>query len=233
MDLNVFVIIAGLLPCIVLMQYIYRADKVEKEPLGLLLKIFFFGALTTIPAIILEKIGMVILNMLPIRSESALFIALKMFIVVACSEEFVKRLNASRWTWRNPAFNYRFDGVVYCVMASLGFAAAENIMYIVGYGLVVAPIRAVTSIPLHCICGVFMGHFYGQSKYYSAREMKRESTRNMRLSILVPVLIHGFYDFCATYGRGNLIAVFFIFIIVMDVIAINSVRKYAGEDEAV
>ena len=46
----------ALLPAIALVVWIYRQDKVEKEPRGLLRKIFLFGVLSVIPAMILEII---------------------------------------------------------------------------------------------------------------------------------------------------------------------------------
>ena len=46
----------ALLPAIALVVWIYRQDKVEKEPGGLLWKIFLFGVLSVIPAMILEII---------------------------------------------------------------------------------------------------------------------------------------------------------------------------------
>ena len=46
----------ALLPAIALVVWIYRQDKVEKEPRGLLWKIFLFGVLSVIPAMILEII---------------------------------------------------------------------------------------------------------------------------------------------------------------------------------
>ena len=56
--LEIHMLLAGLalLPTIVLVAWIYRQDKVEKEPKGLLWKIFLFGVLSVIPAMILEII---------------------------------------------------------------------------------------------------------------------------------------------------------------------------------
>ncbi|MDO5834594.1 MAG: hypothetical protein Q4Q21_08385, partial [Lachnospiraceae bacterium] len=46
----------ALLPAIVLVIWIYRQDRVEKEPKGLLRKLFLWGALSVIPAVILEML---------------------------------------------------------------------------------------------------------------------------------------------------------------------------------
>lgn len=71
-------------------------------------------------------------------------------------------------TWRNPNFNYRFDGIVYAVFVSLGFAAFENIQYVLHYGLSVALPRAIFAVPGHMSFAVFMGLFYGRAKLYEA-----------------------------------------------------------------
>ena len=212
------------------MYLIYKADKIEKEPTGLLVKIFIFGALSTIGAMILESIGTIILAYLGMSENSLIYIVLMNFIVVGVSEEFVKRC-AMKWpTWKNPEFNYHFDGVVYGVAATLGFAALENFLYVASIGIYLAPIRAVLSIPLHCICGVYMGYFYGKAKYYDLKGMVAERKRNMRLSILIPALIHGFYDFGASIDSDLVTIIWFVFVIVMDIMAIRYVKQFSRED---
>lgn len=226
------IILAGMLPALVLLYFIYKQDRVEKEPLGLLAKLFIAGGLMTIPAGIAESFLIPIAaRILAGGGNTLAFLLVENFLIIAVAEEGFKRLAMRRLTWNHPAFNYRFDGVVYGVAAALGFAAFENVMYILGYGLVVAPVRAITAIPLHCIVGVFMGHFYGMSKYYASRGREPESRRNMSLSLLVPVVIHGFYDFAAMAGNSSLEAGFLLFIVVLDIIAISAVRRYSRTDQ--
>ncbi len=86
------------------------------------------------------------------------------FLVVAVVEEGTKFVFLKLRTWRDPNFNFRFDGIVYAVFVSLGFAAFENINYVLGYGLTVALPRAVLAIPAHMGFAVFMGLFYGRGK---------------------------------------------------------------------
>ena len=226
------IFIAGVLPALILLYFIYKQDKIEKEPFGLLAKLFIAGGLMTIPAGIAEAFFIPIASrILEPTGSMTLFLFVENFLIIALAEEGFKRLAMRGLTWRHPAFNFRFDGVVYGVAAALGFAAFENVMYILGYGLGVAPVRAVTAIPLHCIAGVFMGHYYGMAKYFLSRGMEAESRRNMRLSLLMPVLIHGFYDFAAMEGNGSVAAGFLLFIVVLDIIAISAVRRYSRTDQ--
>lgn len=225
------VLIASLLPPAILLYIIYQQDKIEKEPPKLLATIFLFGALSTIAASILETIGGSIMMRTGLPESSYLYQLIMNFIVIACSEEYVKYRAMRMKTWNNPEFNYRFDGVVYGVFAALGFAAAENLLYVMGFGLGIAPLRAVTAIPLHCIAGVFMGHHYGMVKYLESRGDTQGAGRHRTLSFLIPVLIHGFYDFAASYDSDFLSLAFFVFVIVIDIIAIRSVKAYSRTDD--
>jgi RsiW-degrading membrane proteinase PrsW (M82 family) len=225
------ILVAGLLPCVVLLFYIYRKDTVEKEPVGLLIKLLLLGCLSTITAIILEMIGSYILSAIGLTEGSTLYYLIENFLIIAVAEEASKRYMLRKGSWNDPAFNYVFDGVVYAVFVSLGFAGLENVGYIAGFGMEVAVIRGLAAIPLHAICGVFMGHFYGLHKAYSKYGYAKEAAANKKLSLLVPVLIHGFYDFCASVQSETMSYVWLGFVIVMDVIAFIQIRNYSKNDK--
>ena len=131
---------AALLPAIYLMRYIYRKDTVEKEPPMLLMSLLIYGVIAALISIILENIGTKVLNSLMDQSTVGYTLVLA-FAVVAVVEEGAKFAMLKRRTWNDMNFNYRFDGIVYAVFVSLGFAAFENIGYVLGYGLSVAPGR--------------------------------------------------------------------------------------------
>lgn len=140
---------AALLPAIYLMRYIYRKDTVEKEPPMLLMSLLIYGVIAALISIILENIGTKVLNSLMDQSTVGYTLVLA-FAVVAVVEEGAKFAMLKRRTWNDMNFNYRFDGIVYAVFVSLGFAAFENIGYVLGYGLSVAPARALLAIPATC-----------------------------------------------------------------------------------
>lgn len=225
------VLIAGLLPCVVLMFYIYKKDAIEKEPAGLLVKLLVFGALSTIPAIVLELVGGNILTGLGFSTSSMVYYIVENFLVIGVAEEFSKRFMLRLGSWNDPNFNYIFDGVVYGVFVSLGFAGLENIGYIAGFGMEVAVIRGLAAIPLHAICGVFMGHFYGLWKANEKHGYYAAARKAKTLSLVIPVLIHGFYDFCASVDSDVLTYAWLIFVILMDVVAIRMIKQYAAEDQ--
>ena len=213
------------------MYYIYKNDQAEKEPKGLLAKIFVFGMISTIPTII---IGVMLEGILGIFLEpgSGLYNFLDMFIVVALVEEFWKRWAAKR-AWKNPAFNYRFDAVVYCVFAALGFAALENILYVMEGGIYVAVIRALTAVPSHAIDGVLMGIFFGEAKVRERRGDEAGQKKHWKLSLLVPMIAHGFYDFCLVAPWEWTGILFVVFVIAIDVWAVKYIKMASAEDERI
>ena len=221
---------AALLPPLFLMWKVYQNDTIEKEPTGLLVKIFVFGMISTIPAVILETIGQTVLEGVLGIPQGRVFNLLMFFIVVAGAEELVKYFAMKLPTWRNENFNYVFDGVVYGVTAALGFAALENVLYVLDTGLSTAGIRAWTAIPLHCIAGIFMGHYYGIAKAAERWGDRKVKNRMLRRSILIPMLIHGAYDFIASDESPLLVFVFFAYIIVLDVLAYRSLKSYSQHD---
>lgn len=141
----------ALLPAIALVVWIYRQDKVEKEPRGLLWKIFLFGVLSVIPAMILEIIldEVFLVFMVFMDADTLCYVILDNFIGVALIEELCK-MKAAKWAaWKHPAFNYKFDAIVYCVTSALGFAAIENVLYCLDGDMGTAVTRALLSVPSH------------------------------------------------------------------------------------
>lgn len=220
---------AALLPPLFLLIQIYRMDKVEKEPKRLIVKLLFFGILTTIPAALLESVAEGILPEI-LTPKTVIYILVDNFLCVALVEELVKYVALKRVSWNHPAFNYTFDGIVYAVSVSIGFAAAENILYVQDGGLATAVIRAVTSIPGHCIFAIYMGIAYSLAKYYETRGDLKLRQKYLNRAILIPMMLHGFYDFCASMDSGTWTAVFFAFVIVLDVVAYRKVQEMERED---
>ena len=224
---------AAVLPALYLMRYIYRKDTVEKEPGSLLFLLVMMGVLSALLSMVLETVGTQILNASMISPDSPLYAIALAFLVVAVVEDGTKYLLMKWRTWRNPNFNFRFDGVVYAVFTSLGFAAFENILYVFQYGLSVAIPRAVLSIPGHMAFAVVCGVFYGRAKLAEKYGDGALEKKNLRLAFLSAALLHGFYDACLMVGTGGTTLLFLVFVIVMYVFIIRLVRRESATDEPV
>ena len=195
-------VLAAVLPALFLMRYVYRQDRVEKEPPWLLGNLVFRGVLAALAAIVLEMLGQSVLNAM-VEPDNPRYVFLTAFLVVAVVEEGTKFFFLYRRTWRDPNFNFRFDGIVYAVFVSLGFAAFENVKYVCNYGLSVALPRAILAVPGHMGFAVFMGIFYGRAKRCWDYGNRFGCTINLILSYLLPVFLHGVYDTC--YGGASAI----------------------------
>ena len=136
-------------------------------------------------------------------------------------------------SWRSPYFDYRFDGIVYAVFVSLGFAALENVEYVTGYGLSVAPTRALLAIPGHFGFAVFMGYFYGRAKLWEDAGNHKRSVADQWAAVLSAVFFHGFYDACAMSKSAAAGVLFLVYVVVVDVIVFLLVRHESSTDEPV
>jgi len=177
-------------PVFILLFYVYYRDKYEKEPLSLLFKSLLAGAIITVP-IYFSELGIShLVNPLRTSIYSAAFN--DAFIVAALCEEAFKLAAVMLLVWRNKNFNERFDGIVYAVFVSLGFALVENMMYVFGHanGLEVGLSRAITAVPAHAMFGVMMGYHLGLARF----EARRQKLHLVN-AFLIPFLFHGIYDF--------------------------------------
>ena len=225
-------VLAAVLPAIFLMGYVYRQDRIEKEPAWLLVSLIGRGVLAALAAIGLEMIGQSVLNAM-VEPENPKYVFCMAFLVVAVAEEGAKLFFLYRRTWRDPNFNYRFDAILYAVFVSLGFAAFENIKYVFSYGLSVALPRAILAVPGHMGFAVFMGIFYGRARRCANWGNRFGCTVNMVLSYLFPVLLHGVYDSCCMTGTNQSTAVFVAFVIVMYLIVYLLIRRESRTDAPV
>jgi RsiW-degrading membrane proteinase PrsW (M82 family) len=175
-------------PALAIILWVYVKDKYEKEPLSLLFISFFFGVLSIVPAIVLELsaawlgIG---------EGKSNLSVGIHAFLVVALSEEGSKYLFLRGYAWRKRPFNEPFDGIVYAVMIGMGFAMAENIMYVLKGGIHVGLLRAFTAVPLHAACAILMGFWVGAAKF----SLMGNKHKYQWYGLISAIFIHGLYDY--------------------------------------
>jgi len=225
-----FLITLAVLPGIAIIIYIYNLDKREKEPIGLLMKLTGLGALTVISAMLLEMLGS---HILPIffTPNTMLYNAVECFFVVAMAEEAGKYFVLKKFAWNDKNFDYMFDGIVYGVCVGLGFAIVENICYVLENGVSNAIMRAVTAVPGHATFGIYMGLYLSYAKYYQFQGSESKSKRNLRKSFVVPVLLHGFYDFCLFVGSTMWILIFYAFISILYFKTFKMIKKLSAEDK--
>ena len=226
MDMNAIVTtVLAVIPAIILCFYIYKSDTLEKEPMWLLLSLFIFGVISTVPAVFLERLYQTVF---PINEEDLVSIFFYSFIGIALIEEGYKALFTYLIVYRNKNFDHIFDGIVYAVFMSLGFATLENILYLFRYGIDLALSRGLVSVPAHAFYAVSFGFFLGKAKEASVHRKRGKAFGFLVLSLLVPVILHGVFDFLLLSGNQTLYTAFLIFVVFLYIISFIQVKMHAN-----
>ncbi|WP_111684142.1 PrsW family intramembrane metalloprotease [Winogradskyella tangerina] len=186
--MNTYLLLCAVAPVLTIIIYIYIQDKYEKEPVGLLIASFFLGGIISV--LIVTGLYIFTGNFIPITDEYSIWQQfINAFIVVALSEEFSKYVIVKYFAQPKKAFNEPYDGIIYAVMVSMGFACTENILYVLQGGFETAVLRAFTAVPAHATFGILMGYYMGKAKFSNNR-----FKLNMA-GLFLAVLFHGAYDF--------------------------------------
>lgn len=213
-------LIVSIAPIVIIAFYIYFRDKYEKEPFGLLLLSLLAGGLIVIPIVLIGTL------LRPLGdSLSGLYKAgFEAFVMAAFIEEGLKYLAVYLLIWRNRNFNEKFDGIVYAVFISLGFALVENIMYVFEGGLATGLLRAFTAVPFHAVDGVIMGFYFG-----IARFKKDDKEADLIKAFLLPFLFHGLYDFFLMSENVLFLILWLPLLIYLWRNAMKKIRKHSAD----
>lgn len=181
--------ISAILPVIVLLIFIYSKDKYNKEPIGKLILVFFVGCFSVLPAALQEGL---LMRFAPSAEQMPILNGVyDGFVVAGFSEELWKLILLMIFIWRSPHFDEYFDGIVYAVYLSLGFACVENIGYVFGGEdqISTALLRGLLAVPAHFLFAVMMGYHLSLAKF----DPSHKST-HLWHALLYPALMHGTYD---------------------------------------
>lgn len=185
--------VAGL-PVFLLLAYFHHRDKGEKEPALLVRRIFIYGFFITLPVAFIEYY----LSAFSLGGNNAVVLAfLTPFLLVALPEEAAKLLIVKKIAYNHKKFNEIMDGITYCVIASMGFALAENILYTLQFGASTGYLRAFTAVPAHALFSGIMGYTVGRAKFSKTKE---QENKLFTKALLIGVFFHGLYDFLLMSG---------------------------------
>ncbi|HLS08610.1 glutamic-type intramembrane protease PrsW [Lentibacillus sp.] len=172
---------AGIAPAFTLMAFFYLKDRFT-EPLSLMVKTFLFGALLVFPIMFIQY-GLSAENV----SNSSF---IQSFFLSGLLEEFFKWFIFIYIIFHHTDFDAHYDGIVYAVSISLGFATVENILYLLTNGIDYAFSRALFPVSSHALFGVMMGYHFGKAKMGNAHK-----NQHILLALVVPFLLHGTYNY--------------------------------------
>lgn len=192
---------AGIAPGLALLSYFYLKDEYETEPLPLTFKAFTLGALLVFPIMFIQYV---------IEFENLVDSNfLNAFFTSSLLEEFFKWFILYYTVYNHVEFDKPYDGIVYSTAVSLGFATMENIFYLIANGVEYAIGRALLPVSSHALFGVAMGYYLGRGKFsHTAKKLW------ISLSLLIPFILHGTYDFILVSSKYWLVLIipFMIFL---------------------
>ncbi len=199
-----------ILPSLLIITFFVKSDRFP-EPTNQIIKIFFYGILLCFPAFYLNT------QLIGVYANTGIGDDLvSSFLSAAPVEEVLKFTVLYSLVYKMKDFNEPMDGIVYGVTVSLGFATLENIYYV--YVLSdhfdtssqsLAILRSFSAIPAHGVFGATMGYFFMKYSFISKQN-------NLALCMIVPILLHGSYNFFAhTYFIVSLLIVIVSWVVVL------------------
>jgi RsiW-degrading membrane proteinase PrsW (M82 family) len=211
-------------PVVVFLIVIYFRDK-AREPLSNMIKCFLGG----IGSALLTLLVLAPFNGLPFV-DAYMNSVFKAFFYAAIPEEFFKFLMLYLIIWKNRHFDQYYDGIVYAVTVSLGFAWIENMMYVFESGVGVGVARALISVPGHGLFGVAMGYYFAIARF-------RNNKNILWLALFMPILFHGVFnsvlfstEFSTPMGITLLLLFFVFFLFRLWRTGIRQIRNHLKTD---
>jgi RsiW-degrading membrane proteinase PrsW (M82 family) len=179
-------------PGLVWLWFFYRQDR-RPEPVHLIGKTFLWGALFVLPALIIESIYSKIISHPP----NVFVLFLVSVLGIGLVEEAAKL--GALWVaaWRHRDFDEPVDGIIYAITGALGFAALENMLYAVRFGLGVVPARALITLLAHASFSGIAGAYLGRARFNKA---------SFWPGLALASVLHGSYDFILASRLPNFLA---------------------------
>ena len=217
----------SILPVIIILYFVYHKDK-NKESFKLLFLFFLCGLASCSLVLEISTILKLLFPSIPWtpHSTNLLITFSYAFLGVALIEEICKWIMVYFIGYHHHEFEELYDITVYAVFVSLGFACYENIMCVMQMGeLKTAFLRAISAVPAHACDAVFMGYYLSIAKKYYFQKNKKLERKNIYLSILVPTILHGIYDFCLFLNYHIFIFFFVLFITYLYTLSLEKLKE--------
>lgn len=202
------IIILSLLPCLFWLVFFYVQDWYDREPISLVAVTFILGIVATIPALVFNTLGTIFTTIL-FGHESVLGNFIQFFGIVGPVEEGAKLLAVLVFAYKQPEFDEPIDGVIYSAAAALGFAAAENVLYVSQFhSLQLLAIRGPLANAGHALFSAFWGLALSRAK--AAPNAGGHRTQIILYGLLVAAIVHASYDFILTMLGDSSVIISFL-----------------------
>lgn len=149
----------------------------------MVIKVFLLGFLIVLPVMIIQR------GLTMWLGEGPLVTA---FGISAGVEEVLKWFVLFHMIYNHTEFDEPYDGILYAVAISLGFATVENVLYALASHASIGTmiVRALLPVSGHAMFGVMMGYYLGRAKFSTGWP----SRKFLIFSLAFPLFWHGVYD---------------------------------------
>lgn len=228
-DWSIFLyIFFGALPALIWLFYYLKKDA-HPESNSMIIKIFLWGSLFTVPLLLIQLTATKTLDFLCQSSGllpaseliriSAVNLSLSEFgvvmfywmIIISFSEEFFKYLVVKLKVMNSPELDEPLDIMLYMVIAALGLAAIENMLYsVVPTGMfsfeillqrtiLLSFLRFIGGTFLHALCSAVVGYALA----VGLCKIKHRWLYTVA-GLFIATTLHGLYDFSIIGLEGDL-----------------------------
>ncbi|MBN8208014.1 intramembrane metalloprotease PrsW [Bacillus sp. NTK071] len=206
-------ITAGIAPGIALLCFFYlKQHQYGTEPIGPVVRSFVFGGMLVFPVMVIQH-GFKVEDFLQSPFSQA-------YLMSGLLEEFLKWFIFYFTVYIHIEFNDFYDGIVYGVAISLGFASVENVFYLFAYGIQEAWWRALLPVSSHALFGLMMGSYLGRGKF----TLQNKIGKWISLSLLVPFLFHGTYNYLVLQINSNTIYLMIPFMLILWFVGLRKIK---------
>lgn len=188
------IITAALAPSIAFLSYYYLTQETTSGSFYKTVRTFLFGMLLVFPIVtvqyaLTEETG----------TEASVFF--QAFLYAGLLEEFFKWFILCAAVIPFIRIHSIYDTTLYALAVGLGFAAAENILYLAAYGVDIAFGRAFLPVASHALFACTMGYYIGKASFLKDAAGKMF----LFLGLAVPFVLHGTYDLLLLIDRQYIV----------------------------
>ncbi len=230
-----FAILIGLLPSFVWLVFFLKED-INPEPRKMLAKVFIYGALIALVAVVFQYFFQSILDFFKFGKYT--FVS---FLTLSAIEEILKFTVVYLAISKSKFFDEPVDAMIYMITAALGFAALENI-FIALSSLTsifsVLTMRFVGATLLHALSSGIIGYYWALSRRFTQINTQintdnigvdqRSKSALIRITwgIALATLLHAVFNYLILSFDGvNIIIYPTVFLIIMALFVFKDFEK--------
>ena len=214
MAIMVLVLLASFIPSILLFLFL-RKNREDEDYRKTCDKLFWQGILIATAVGLADAVVVLLWRLTGLAEKNRIVdLLFRTFIVNATVEEMMKFLTGRKFIKKDLARVSRLDVITYMAIAAMAFGLFEDILYMFQTNIGQILVRGF--LMGHVGYGMIMGRLYGKG-------MKENRTVYKVLALLVPIFLHGLYNFSLGEGLPDV----FAFIVVTETLLVTAYLIYS------